>query len=88
MKIPRPFFFIMKYVAPAYLLVVLVGFILSNGRAEATALMSNPVALWTVGVIGVVIILLIAMVAIGERRWRAMELALDTPGEGREVNRS
>ena len=88
MKIPRPFFFIMKYVAPAYLLVVLVGFIFSNGRSEAAALVGNPVALWTVGVIGLVILLLIAMVAIGEKRWQAMELALDTTGEGREVKKS
>ncbi|MGI8890044.1 MAG: sodium-dependent transporter [Chthoniobacterales bacterium] len=88
MKIPRPFFFIMKYVAPAYLLVVLVGFILSNGRSEAAALIGNPVALGTVAVIGVVIVLLIVMVAIGEKRWRAIELRLDTPGEGREIKRS
>ncbi len=77
MKIPRPFFFIMKYVAPAYLLVVLVGFIIYNGRTEAVALMGNPVALWTVGIIVLVIGLLLAMVAIGERRWRAAGLDLD-----------
>ena len=53
MKIPRPFFFIMKYVAPAYLLVVLGGFIYFNGRQEAAGLKGNPVALWTVVVIGV-----------------------------------
>ncbi len=77
MKIPRPFFFIMKYVAPAYLLVVLCGFIYSNGRQEAAGLKNNPVALWTVMIIGLVIALLIVMVAIGERRWRAAGLDLD-----------
>ena len=77
MKIPRPFFFIMKYVAPTYLLVVLVGFIYTDGRTEAIALKGNPVALWTVGVIGAVIALLIALVAVGERRWRAAGLDLD-----------
>ncbi len=36
MKIPRVFLFIMKCVAPAYLLVVLGGFIYSQTRAEGS----------------------------------------------------
>ncbi|MEO5717460.1 MAG: hypothetical protein ABIR29_02685, partial [Chthoniobacterales bacterium] len=76
------------YVAPAYLLIVLGGFIYFNGRAEAAGLRGNPVALWTVGVIGLVILLLVVMVAIGERRWKAMELALDTPDRTGEGTRS
>ena len=36
MKIPRVFVFIMKYVAPAYLLVVLGGFIYYNLGQKAT----------------------------------------------------
>jgi hypothetical protein len=83
MKIPRSFLFIMKYVAPAYLLVVLVGFILSNGRTEAIALKDNSVALWTVGIIGAVVALLILLVAVGERRWRAAGLDLDGQQERR-----
>ncbi|MEO5720144.1 MAG: sodium-dependent transporter [Chthoniobacterales bacterium] len=77
MRIPRFFFFIMKYVAPAYLLVVLIGFVLSDGRAEFAALRGNQVALYTMILVGVVIAMLVVMVAIGERRWRAAGLDLD-----------
>ncbi len=55
LKIPRFFFFIMKYIAPAYLLVVLVGFAKNNLGAKMTELSGNPVALWTVVIIGVVL---------------------------------
>ncbi len=77
MKIPRFFFFIMKYIAPAYLLVVLVGFAKNNLGAKMTELSGNPVALWTVVIIGVVLLILLALVAIGERRWRAAGMDLD-----------
>ncbi|MGI9086289.1 MAG: sodium:calcium symporter [Chthoniobacterales bacterium] len=76
-RIPRPFFFIMKYVAPAYLLVVLGGFIYFNLGAKAKELAATPVALWTVILIGVVLVFLLILVAIGERRWRAAGLDLD-----------
>ena len=76
-RIPRPFFFIMKYVAPAYLLVVLIGFIYFNLGKKAKELAATPVALWTVYLIGVVLVLLLILVAIGERRWRAAGLDLD-----------
>ena len=76
-RIPRPFFLIMKYVAPAYLLVVLVGFIYFNLGVKAKELAATPVAAWTVVIIGVVLVLLLAMVAVGERRWRAAGLNLD-----------
>lgn len=72
MRIPRVFVFIMKYVAPVYLLVVLGGFIYYNP--------SNPVALWTVIIIAAVIALLVVLVAIGERRWRAAGMDLDGKG--------
>jgi len=72
----------MKYVAPIYLLVVLFGFIFTDLPAKAVALRGNPVALWTGIIIGVVIALLIGMVAVGERRWRAA--GLDPDDERRE----
>ena len=43
----------------------------------------NPVALWTVMIIAAVIALLVVLVAIGERRWRAAGMDLDGKrGEG------
>ncbi|MEP6821190.1 MAG: sodium:calcium symporter [Chthoniobacterales bacterium] len=77
MKIPRFFFFIMKYVAPAYLLVVLGGFAYYNLSDKVTELRGNPIALYTVAIIGVVLAILLALVAIGERRWRAAGMDLD-----------
>lgn len=75
MKIPRFFFFIMKYVAPVYLLVVLIGFIAIDLRPKLGTM--QPVALWTLLIIGAVVALLVTVVAIGERRWRAAGLDLD-----------
>jgi SNF family Na+-dependent transporter len=77
MRIPRPFLFIMKYIAPAYLLIVLAGFSYFNLGDKLRELGGNAVALWTVMIILAVVVLLIAMVAIGERRWRAAGLDLD-----------
>ena len=67
----------MKYVAPAYLLVVLGGFIYYNMGPKLSEAASNPVALWTLALIGAVILLLIVLVAAGERRWRRAGLDLD-----------
>jgi neurotransmitter:Na+ symporter, NSS family len=77
MRIPRPFLFIMKYVAPAYLLIVLAGFSYFNLGDKLRELGGNPVALWTVMIILVVLVLLIVTLAIGERRWRAAGLDID-----------
>jgi SNF family Na+-dependent transporter len=84
-RIPRVFLFIMKYVAPAYLLVVLAGFTYFDLRKKLGEMAGNPVALWTLIIIGTVVALLVALVAIGERRWRAAGMDLDgrrlLPGE-------
>ena len=84
-RIPRVFLFIMKYVAPAYLLVVLAGFTYFDLRKKLGEMAGNPVALWTLIIIGAVVVLLLALVAIGERRWRAAGMDLDgrrlLPGE-------
>src|SRR5688572_11700669 len=76
-RIPRVFLFIMKYVAPAYLLVVLAGFTYFDLRKKLGEMAGNPVALWTLIIIGAVVVMLLAMVMIGERRWRAAGMDLD-----------
>lgn len=86
-RIPRVFFFIMKYIAPAYLLIVLAGFTYFDLRKKLGEMAGNPVALWTLIIIGVVVAMLLVLVAIGERRWRAAGMDLDgrrlLPGESR-----
>jgi NSS family neurotransmitter:Na+ symporter len=77
MKIPRPFLFVMKWVAPVYMLVVLGGFTYFDLRAKVKAMAGDPVALWTVIIIAAVLALLVALLAVGERRWRAAGLDID-----------
>ena len=76
-RIPRLFLFVMKWVAPVYLLVVLGGFTYFDLRAKVKDVANDPVALATVVVIGAVLALLIALLAVGERRWRAAGLDID-----------
>ncbi len=80
-KVPRVFLFIMKWVAPVYLLVVLGGFTYSQLPGKLRDIASNPIELWTVVIIAATVLLLIAALAFGERRWRAAGLDLD----GRET---
>ena len=75
----------MKYIAPAYLLVVLGGFTYYNLGEKATEVSKDPIALWTVMIIAAVIALLVVLVAIGERRWRAAGMDLDGKGVGGRV---
>jgi uncharacterized membrane protein YhaH (DUF805 family) len=77
MRIPRPFLFVMKWVAPVYMLVVLGGFTYFDLRAKVKAMAGDPVALWTVIIIVAVLALLVALLAAGERRWRAAGLDID-----------
>ncbi|HWM86427.1 MAG TPA: sodium-dependent transporter, partial [Kofleriaceae bacterium] len=76
-RIPRVFFFIMKYVAPLYLLVILIGFAWQNLPGYLRTLIQNPVAVWTMVLIGVNLVLLLVLVYVGERRWRAAGLDID-----------
>ena len=76
-KIPRFFLFVMKYVAPAYLLVVLVGYAAQNLGPALKKTTGNPVGLWTLVIIVAVIGLLVGVLSIGERRWRAAGLDID-----------
>ncbi len=83
MRIPRVFFFIMKYIAPAYLLVVLGGFIYFDLTAKLKTMAGDPIVMATVGFMCALVILLLIMVMVGERRWRAQGLDLDGKrGEG------
>ena len=77
MRIPRFFLFVMKYIAPAYLLVVLVGYAVQNLGPALQKTSSDPVGLWTLVIIVAVVVLLVCVLCVGERRWRAAGLDLD-----------
>jgi hypothetical protein len=76
-QIPKIFKFIMKYVAPTYLIVVFVGFCIQNLGPSLTAAWATTGA--RVGIIVTVVTLLVLLMVVfaGERRWRAQGLDID-----------
>jgi SNF family Na+-dependent transporter len=77
MRIPAVFRILMKYVAPAYLLVVFVAFCVQSLGDHLETLFSSPTAATSMAICGFVALLLIVMVRIGEIRWRAAGLDVD-----------
>ena len=76
-QIPAFFRFIMKYVAPLYLLVVLVAFCITNLPASIALISDQPMAQLALALIAVTMVLLIACVRVGEKRWKGLGLDLD-----------
>jgi NSS family neurotransmitter:Na+ symporter len=76
-RIPGIFRFIMKWVAPVYLLVVLIAFCISNLPASARAIAEQPMAQLALALIVGVIGFLMIIVRIGEKRWRELGMDLD-----------
>ena len=77
LQIPRFFRFIIKYLSPAYLLIVVIGFCFQSLPGYVQGLAENDVARWTLGFIGLTLALLIGITRIGEKRWRAAGLDID-----------
>lgn len=76
-RIPPIFKFIMKYVAPAYLIIVFVGFSVQNlGPSLRTAWATTGSRVGIIVIVATLAILLSA-VFVGERRWRAQGLDID-----------
>ena len=75
--VPRIFKFIIKYIAPAYLLVVFAGFCVQNLPASLRGLVHNRVAAGTMGVIGATLLVLLIFGYVGARRWRKAGIDLD-----------
>lgn len=81
MRIPRIYRYIMKYVAPTYLLVVFTGFCIQNLPGYLDALGQNDVARRTLFLIAAVLILLVVITRVGAGRWRRAGIDID----GREL---
>lgn len=69
MRIPRVFRFVMKYVAPTYLVVVFVGFCVQNLPDSLRLIGQTPSAQLALLLIITVAVGLLAIVRIGEGRW-------------------
>jgi len=76
-RIPRIYKFIMKYVAPAYLLAVFAAFTVQNLPTWIRGVASQPLAQGALALVTAVTALLLVCVRIGEKRWRAAGLDLD-----------
>jgi SNF family Na+-dependent transporter len=77
MRIPRIFRFIIKYVAPVYLIVVFIGFCWQNLPGAVDGIRASPVAQYSLLLILAVAALIVAVTAIGARRWHAAGYDLD-----------
>ena len=76
-KIPTIFRFIMKWVAPAYLLIVLVAFAVTNLPASIAQIGQQPMAQLALGLLAAVLLVLMWIVRLGEKRWRDLGMDLD-----------
>jgi SNF family Na+-dependent transporter len=76
-RIPRIYKFIMKYVAPAYLLIVFLAFSFQNLPNWIRGVAGEPLAQGALALILATLVLLVVCVRIGERRWRAAGMDLD-----------
>jgi len=70
LRIPRLFKFVIKYVAPLYLLVVLFMWFVNNFRDKARAVQENQVAFLSICVILAVLVFLLILIAIAGKRWQ------------------
>jgi NSS family neurotransmitter:Na+ symporter len=76
-RLPSIFRFIMKYVAPAYLLVVFVGFCVQNLGPSISAAWADTGSRIAVIVMLATLLLLLGVVVVGEKRWRAAGIDID-----------
>ena len=67
----------MKYVAPVYLLIVLIAFCITNLPASIAQIRQEPLAQLALGLIAAVLVLMALCVRVGEKRWREQGLDLD-----------
>ena len=77
MRVPRVFRFIMKYVAPLYLLVVLVAFCITSLPASLRRISEQPLAQGALALVLAVVVISALCLRHGERRWRRLGLDLD-----------
>ena len=76
-RMPPIYKFIMKYVAPTYLLAVFVAFSYQNLGNWIRGVAAEPLAQGALLLVAAVTVLLLACVRIGEKRWRAAGLDID-----------
>lgn len=81
MHIPHFYRFIMKWVTPLYLIIVFLAFCKANLGSWIDGVRQEPAAQLALALIGAVLIVLLVIARIGEKRWYAAGLDID----GREM---
>ena len=76
-RIPPVFKIVMKYIAPAYLIIVFVGFTVQNFSASLAASWANTGARVGMLMIGAILVYLLVVTWLGEKRLRAAGFDLD-----------
>jgi neurotransmitter:Na+ symporter, NSS family len=69
MRIPRIFAFVIRYVCPAYLLLILGAFAYQNFPAQVRAIAERPAAILTVAYMGLIFVFFFILVQLAARRW-------------------
>lgn len=82
-QVPTIFKVVMKYIAPAYLIIVFVGFTIQNFRASLEASWANTGSRVAMLTIAAILLYLVVVTWIGERRLRAAGVDIDdaTPAD-------
>jgi SNF family Na+-dependent transporter len=76
-RLPLIYKFIMKWVAPLYLIIVFVFFCKNNLGGWIRDVASEPLRQGALALVGATLLLLIVCLRIGEKRWRAEGLDID-----------
>ncbi len=71
MRLPFFFPFVIKYVTPSYLIIMLVMWVLQTLPEYAKKTLDDPVLKYSFGVVVVTTVFLLFLIRIGGRRWRA-----------------
>jgi neurotransmitter:Na+ symporter, NSS family len=81
MRIPRFVQYMLKYIVPLYLIVILGAFIYNDVPARARTIWATPVALGSIIFISVILGFLLIMVRIAGTRWRRDGRLLNAPAQ-------
>ena len=71
LKLPSVFPFVIKYVSPAYLLIIFALWVYHYAPDYARAILQNDVVLFTVFFIGLMILFFVVLVRLANKRWTA-----------------
>ncbi len=70
MRVPRIFAFILRWVSPAFLLIVFGAWLYQKAGGYIELIQTDPVARLTIGMIGVLLVFFTLLVMVAVRRWR------------------